>query len=383
MYAEARILLTVNERSANPFRFTGPVDSIELIDRDAETKQVLDNARGGHLTRLEAPRRYGKTSLLKRVLAEAAAEGMATAMVDFEDVLSLGAVVTRIERGYGASLGGSLRRWVNRHVESWQLGISLGPVGFGMTLRTNPTMSVEPALLALLSLPEAIREKHGVRTMIVFDEVQGLLRVEGAAGIVRSVIQHHYDDGAYVFAGSAPSLMSRMFDEPEAPFLSQGVPLSLPPLSAEALAEDVEARFRSTGRDAGEALEELVRFSRGHPQRSMLLAHHLWSLVPRAGRAAIEHWLDARDHAIEQQEAFLRAQLRSLPLNEQRAATALALHPGAATSQDTLNLVGLSRNSAYAAIAALRDRGEAIETPLGLRLTDPLMEHWLRELKEL
>ena len=373
----------MSERTSNPFRFTGPVETVELIDRDAQTVQILENARGGHLTRLEAPRRYGKTSLLKRVLAEAASEGMATAMVDFEDVLSLGAIVTRIERGYGASLGGSLRRWVNRHVESWQLGLSLGPVGFGMTLRTNPTMEVEPVLLRLLSLPEAIRAKHGVRTLIVFDEVQGLLRVEGAAGIVRSVIQHHYDDGSYVFAGSAPSLMSRMFDDPEAPFLSQGVPLALPPLSAEALADDVQARFRSTGRDAGEALDELVRFSRGHPQRSMLLAHHLWSRVPRAGEADLDDWLDARDTAVEQQDAFLRAQLHTLPLNEQRAAAALALNPGGATSQEALNLVGLSRNSAYGAVSALRDRGEAIDTPLGLRLTDPLMEHWLRERKEL
>lgn len=378
-----RIMIPMSERTTNPFRFTGPVDRVELIDRDSEAEQLQENARGGHLTRLEAPRRYGKTSLLRRVLAEAASEGMATAMVDFEDVLSLGAIVTRIERGYGASLGGSMRRWVNRHVESWQLGLSLGPVGFGMTLRTNPAMSVEPALLRLLSLPEAIRAKHGVRTLIVFDEVQGLLRVDGAAGIVRSVVQHHYDDASYVFAGSAPSLMSRLFDDPDAPFLSQGVPLRLPPLSAEALSDDVEARFRSTGRDPGEALDELVRFSRGHPQRSMLLAHHLWSRIPRADRGDLDDWLDARDTAVEQQDAFLRAQLNGLPLNEQRAAAALALNPGAATSQEALNLVGLSRNSAYGAVTALRDRGEVIETPLGLRLTDPLMEHWLRERKEL
>jgi len=373
----------MSDRSTNPFRFTGPVGSGELIERDAESAQILDNARGGHLTRLEAPRRYGKTSLLKKVLAEAASEGMATAMVDFEDVLSLGAVVTRIERGYGASLGGSMRRWVNRHIESWQLGLSLGPVGFAMTLRTSPATSVEPALLALLSLPEAIHSKHGVRTLIVFDEVQGLLRVEGAAGIVRSVIQHHYDDASYVFAGSAPSLMSRMFDDPDAPFLSQGVPLRLPPLSAEALADDIQERFRSTGRDPGEALDELVRFARGHPQRSMLLAHHLWARTPRAEKADLDDWLDARDTAVEQQDVFLRAHLDALPLNEQRAALAVALNPGSATSQDVLNLVGLPRNSAYRAITALRDRGETIETPLGPRLTDPLMEHWLREKKEL
>lgn len=370
-------------RSDNPFRFTGPLDPADLIDRDAETEQLLANARGGHLTRLEAPRRYGKTSLLKRVLAEAAAEGMATALVDFEDVLSLGAVVTRIERGYSAGLGGPLRKWVDRHIASWQLGLSLGPVGFGVTLRTNPTMEVEPVLLALLALPEQIHERRGHRTLVVFDEVQGLLRIDGAAGIVRSVIQHHYGAASYVFAGSAPSLMSRLFDDPEAPFLSQGVPLALPPLPSDVLGDEIERRFRSTGRDAGDALAELIGFARGHPQRAMQLAHHLWARVPRAATAEREHWLDARDASLDQQEKVLRAQLQALPLNEQRAATALALAPDAPTSQHVLGLVGLTRNTAYRPLLALRDRGEAIETAAGPRLTDPLMEHWLRERKEL
>ena len=370
-------------RTANPFRFTGPIGPHELIDRDAETEQVLANSRGGHLTRLEAPRRYGKTSLLKRVLSEAAAEGMATALVDFEDVLSLGAVVTRLERGYGAGLGGSLRKWVDRHIASWQLGLSLGPVGFGVALKSNPTMEVEPVLLRLLSLPEQILAKRGARTLIVFDEVQGLLRVEGAPGIVRSVIQHHYDAASYVFAGSAPSLMSRLFDDPEAPFLAQGVPVPLPPLDSEVLSEELERRFRATGRDPGEALSELVRFARGHPQRAMLLAHHLWARIGRAATAEVEDWLEARDAALDEQERVLRAQYQALPLNEQRASTALALEPGAPTSKQALALVGLPRNSAYGALTSMRDRGDAIDTPSGLRLTDPLMEHWLRERKEL
>ena len=273
-------------RSVNPFRFTGPLQPAEMIGRDGETKALLEHARGGHMSRLEAPRRYGKTSLLGRVAAEAAAEGMATALVDLEDVLSLGALVTRIERGYSRGLGGGLRRWVDRQLGSWELGLSLGAVGFGVTLKANPGLDPEPILLRLLSLPEQIHRKRGVRTLIVLDEVQGLLRVDGAAGIVRSVIQHQADVASYVFAGSAPSLMRKLFDDPDGPFLSQGVPVPLAPLDAEELGEAVERRFRETGRDPGEALGELIHFSRGHPQRSMQLAHHLWQVVPRRNRGS-------------------------------------------------------------------------------------------------
>lgn len=335
------------------------------------------------MTRLEAPRRYGKTSLLGRVAAESAGEGMATALVDLEDVLSLGALVARIERGYSNGLGGSLRRWVDRQLGSWELGLSLGAVGFGVTLKANPSLDPEPALLRLLSLPEQIHRKHGIRTLIVLDEVQGLLRVEGAAGIVRSVIQHQAEFASYIFAGSAPSLMRKLFDDPEGPFLAQGIPVSLGPLGTHELSEAIEKRFRDTGRDPGDALSELVRFARGHPQRCMQLAHYLWRRTSRGGSAGIDEWLAARDEALDAAERVLRARIRALPLNEQRAAQALALSPASATSQETLRLVGLARNSAYAALESLADRGESVETGTGVRLTDPLLEHWLRERKEL
>ena len=78
------------------------------MDREAEAGQLLQLAEEGHATRL-APRRYGKTSLIRKVLAEAEDIGMATVEVDFYGVISPDDVAARIERGYG-KLRGPLRR---------------------------------------------------------------------------------------------------------------------------------------------------------------------------------------------------------------------------------------------------------------------------------
>ena len=48
------------------------------LGREDAANRLLALAGGGHSSRLVAPRRYGKTSLLRRVLAHAAAEGWAT-----------------------------------------------------------------------------------------------------------------------------------------------------------------------------------------------------------------------------------------------------------------------------------------------------------------
>ena len=54
-------------RPVNPFVFSRPVDAADMIDRDEESEQLLALAEGGHAVRLSAPRRYGKTSLLRRL----------------------------------------------------------------------------------------------------------------------------------------------------------------------------------------------------------------------------------------------------------------------------------------------------------------------------
>ena len=55
----------------NPFVYSRPVAPEDVVDRDDETEELLRAAAGGHFVRLYAPRKYGKTSLLRRVLRDA------------------------------------------------------------------------------------------------------------------------------------------------------------------------------------------------------------------------------------------------------------------------------------------------------------------------
>lgn len=362
----------------NPFAVSRRPTPREMIDRDDEAETLLSHARSGQWIRLQAPRRYGKTTLLDRVLADAAEAGMATARVDLEGVLTLGGIVVRIERGYAASLKGRVRRTAEAILQSWNLGLSLGALGFSLSLQTNPRLDAESVLLRLLDLPITLAERTGARTLVAFDEMQDLLRVDGADGILRSVIQHQTDAATYFFAGSEPTLMRRLFEDPSRPLLEQALPLELPPLPYEASSDYVESRFRKTRRDPGDALGLLLDFTRGHPQRTMLLAHHLWAATPRGGVADETAWFEALERVLRSAEQLLRSRWESLPLNEQRIAIALT-RPGTVYEEATLAAVGLKRGSVEKALSGLEGRGEVLRAPLGPQLTDPLLEHWLRE----
>src|SRR4051794_24525185 len=204
-------------RHLNPFQTAGPLKPAQMVDRDEETRALFDLADGGHSSRLVAPRRYGKSTLLDRVLGEAEQLGMPTAHVDLMDVLTMGAIVTRIERAYARSLRGAVRATASDILKSWKIGVSFGGGGFAVRMMSNPTLDAESVLLKLLELPTKLAERTGIRSVIVFDEIQDILNVGGADGIVRSVIQYQTDDASYLFAArtqrrwrsSSPTLPDR------------------------------------------------------------------------------------------------------------------------------------------------------------------------------
>ena len=132
-------------------------------------------------------------------------------------------------------------------------------------------------------------------------------------------------------------------------------------------------------RDVGAALDPLLAFTRGHPQRTMLVAHHLWELVPRGSVADESAFVDAREHALALAEPALRARWESLAVNEQRVSLALATRTRNLYAEETLNLLGLKKGSVDRALAGLIGKAEVRRTPAGPELTDPLLEHWLAE----
>src|SRR5262249_61231301 len=101
------------------------------------------------------------------------------------------------------------RRTVDALFRSWKVGLSLGAGGFTASLQSNPRIDVESVLLRLLDLPAKVYERTGSRSLVAFDEFQDLLRVDGADGMLRSVIPHQAAAASYAFAGSAAAPLAR------------------------------------------------------------------------------------------------------------------------------------------------------------------------------
>jgi hypothetical protein len=214
------------------------------------------------------------------------AVGHRAVRIDLSKVANVGDVAARVAESYGALPNDprrSVRRWAAR------LGVTAKLAGVQLSIAAGAARpgadEARAALLELLDVPLGLHQADGGVTIVCLDEFQDLLVADDALdGLFRSVIQHHTEAAAYVFAGGQPSLMRALFSERERPFYGQARPLELPPLPVDEAARDIEALVTADSLDAGGAVDELLAFTGGHPQRTVLLAHHLYNLLDQSDR---------------------------------------------------------------------------------------------------
>ena len=367
----------------NPFVYSHPLAPDDIVDRDDETRQLLKSAVGGHYVRLYAPRKYGKTSLLRRVLRDGEREeGLIPILVDLYGVLSVADVAIRFERAYARQLKGKLRARVEEFLQSTGLGLSLGALGISARLQIDPRTDPLPALHALLDLPLRLEEGGGFRALIVLDEFQDITKVKQMDALLRSHIQFQGEVASFIFAGSEPGLMRELFENNERPLYGQAVPMRLERLADADIAGYIIERFRETGRSVGDALNPLIAAAQGHPQRAMLLAHLLWERVEADGTATLADWTSTRAAALAELQPEFDANWRRHSTNEQKALRAVVGGDGSPFQRRVLEQLDIPKSTARAALGALRANATVEQRGEEYALVDPLFAEWIAGLRD-
>jgi len=358
-----------------------PVAPADLADRDDAAALLADRLRAARNSRLEAPRRYGKTSLLRRVLAEVELDGLVPVYVNFLGVLTVADVAERIERAYGEQLESPLRRWFAGLVRTLRPTVSARAPGGAVSAGVAPA-APDAGLLDRLAVPRRLHEKHGRRCAIVLDEFQDVLRAGPELdGTIRSELERHGEAAGYVFSGSHPGLMRDLFASRRRAFFGQAAPVELGPLHVEDLAPFITDRFAALRRDPGDALGPLLDLAQGHPQRAMLLAHHLFVATGPGEVADSDTWSAALAAACREVNGEITTLWERLPTTERRLVSAIADRQVGLFSRQATTAYGLPRTGANRrALLSLRDAGEIVEDrePPGWRVVDPLFALWLR-----
>ena len=367
----------------NPFNYQGPLDAAVLIDRRAELDALQRAAADGIAIRLAAPRRFGKTTLLDAHVGAMRAVGHRAVRVDLSRVATVGDAAARVAAAYAGlpddprRTRAALERAPERRRQARPADRRNGAAGGAPGRRRG----AHGAARSCLDVPRALHEADDGLTVVCFDEFQDLLLADDALdGLVRSVIQHHARAAAYVFAGSEPSLMRALFADRERPFYGQARPLDLPELPVAEAAGDVARVFAAHGlADVGAgAVDEVVAFTRGHPQRTILVAHHLFDVLDR-GEDVDDPALTAVERALTETRDGHQATWDALGRAERLVCIALA--DGQAPSGSRMaEEHRIARSTLAAALDRLAAEEHQVRRDADGRpyLLDPLFAEWLR-----
>ncbi len=356
----------------SPFPFQGPLRPDEVTGRDELRRDLAERIMQRQVTALLGPRRYGKTSLLRRVTADLAEVGPDTVWVDLYELHSMADLAGAIDHAM-AGVDSRMRRIIDSI--SSDLSFRVGSLGVELSRSARERPDPVLAVRALLRKLVEVAQQHDL--ILVFDEFSGVANVDRAAGLLRTELQHHYRDLAIVFAGSEPSTMRMLFSDQAQPFFAQADLVEIGPLTDGEIVDIVESGFAATGRRAGVAVERIMKFVRGHPQRMMQLADAVWRHTDEGGEADLATWDEALASVRAGVDAGSERLFALLPTGQQK--TLRAIVSGGSPYGTAADVLELPRGTATGAITALTNLGYLIRNDADkLLVVDPLLADWLR-----
>jgi hypothetical protein len=269
----------------NPFHYGGMVSGGHFWDRQAETEELLRDVRSRQHVIVFSQRRFGKTSLVRRVLEEAGKEGLVTVYVDLYPVTTLKEFIEVYARSIAGALSASekaiklMRELFTRLYLSMGVDSSGNPqwnVGFD---RSRELESFEEVISSLENYLEK-KKKFGV---VVFDEFQQILATDGdkTQRRLRTAIQAHKHI-TYLFVGSKKHLIHDMFSNPNLPFYRSGKLFPLKKIPALEVSKTVKYQFKKAGVDIGDpTVEKILETAVCHPYYTQYLCHILFDVMEK------------------------------------------------------------------------------------------------------
>lgn len=354
----------------SPFKYHGPLAPEEVHGRAALLTDLTERVTEHRVTALLGPRRFGKTSVLRR-LAHDLTE-VSTVAVDLFGVQTHADIALRL----AAAMQEAVPEVRDPAYElSVAAGIDLG--GIRAQLQLSPRRRPDTRLMYAELVRMLVAVGQRTPLLVVFDEFQSIAAVKGATAVLRTELQHHYDRISLLFAGSAPSAMRDIFSRHDQPFFNQADLVTIAPLDAASVHTIVTGGFRSTGRDPGGVASLIFTLTAGHPQRMMRAADEVWRHTG-PGEVADARWGAALTSLREAESATLAATYAELAGDEKKVLRVYA--NGGAIFGSAAERLELSAGGADHARQRLLADGKLRTDGSGeVVVTDPLLADWLRQ----
>lgn len=368
----------------NLFVFGKTVSGDTFTDREKDTAKLVSNFQYGVNTFLLSPRRWGKTSLVKKAKSIAETNKLKVVYVDVHLCRSREEFCERFASAVLTQTSNKMEEWVENAKDF------LSRFSFGINTSADPTnemtfkiqlVSQEQSMEDLLQLPEKIAKRKKISVVVCIDEFQQIGYFPNSSHFqteLRSIWQHH-EQTSYCLFGSKKHMMENLFDDSSKPFYKFGDIIYLQRIPIEYWVKYITGKFRREGKNISvKQASWIVDHVEGNSSYVQQLS---WYVFQRTDKKVDDNILsEAMTELVEQCADVFEAKTESLTANQMNLLRCVAdgIHTGLSSAKviKKYNLV----SSANVAIVkkSLLDKDLISLEKKETYLSDPIMGIWLK-----
>jgi uncharacterized protein len=283
----------------SPFIYGTTVSLQSFTNREKETEKLRSNLLGGINTMLISPRRWGKSSLVEKVIADIRKKekNVKVVLIDLFSVSTEEEFLELFAREVLKASSGKWQEWLSTGKEFFKKLIPKFSMGFE---ETDFSLSFDWKELKkhsqeILDLPEGIARKKGLRFIICLDEFQNLSNFSGFEELekkMRASWQRQHSV-TYCLYGSKRHMMADIFNNPSKPFYRFGDIVLLQKIERKKWQSFISKGFEASGKQISDELAlKIPELMKDHSWYVQQLAHYTWNLsAKKAGPAELNNAL--------------------------------------------------------------------------------------------
>jgi uncharacterized protein len=371
----------------NPFRYGALALDDSFTNREDEIRELTRDILNGQDVVVLAPRRYGKTSLVWRVIQEVVKKKVLVAQVNLMTTPTKERLAEKLAGSIYENVASALFRARERLRVFADLRIrpivtinpDTGTPSFSFDAG-YPKQDVDATIERLLELPGQLAAERKRKVALVFDEFQEVVDIDpDLPKLMRSVFQEQ-PEVAHVYLGSKRHMMERIFNDENEPFWRSARQMELGVIEPPRFEGYVATSFERTGKKiAPETITAVLETTGGHPYATQELCYFLWEETPKGRRAGPAEYGRALADVLRAEHAHFELIWDQASTVQRLTLQALAAERGRPLSGDYRRRHKLpGASTVQRALQALTRNELVTRADNEYRIAEPFLADWLR-----
>lgn len=370
-----------------PFIFGKLVTDINFTDRKKEIVHLKQNFHSGVNTILISPRRWGKSSLVKKAGDEVVAASKAVVIVylDMFNIRTEEEFYKNLSEGVFKAVSGKLDDLVEnskKFLKQWMPKITFSPdaiqeISLGLNWNDVKQQPDE-----ILDLAENIAKDKGIKIVICIDEFQNLDYFDNPLGFQKKLRSHWqvHQNTSYCLYGSKRHMLMEVFASPSMPFYKFGDLIFLQKIPNKYWIDFIQERFIATGKKiTSDQANKIAQLVKNHPYYVQQLAQLCWL---RTNKKLKDETIDITlDSLVLQLSLLFQNITENLSTRQVNFLHAILDNIKMLSAKETLEKYDLGTSANIIRIKSALINKEIIDEQPGgkLDILDPVYSIWLRK----